>query len=133
MLVANSAAVKTILPFENEGAIQQYLVEKEEIEKRREEAKKKKEDEQRLHDEVTGQLAALDEGGDVHMGSSGGGFGVSVNPLKPILFPMQQNLELTCRIVRIVRSFVTWEESFNAFWIVIICMLGGLLLLFVPW
>jgi hypothetical protein len=133
MLISNSATVEMIQPYENKEAIQQYLAEKEEIEKKREEAKKKKEDEQQLHDEVTGQLVALDEGGEVQMGSSGGGFGVSVNPLKPILFPMQQNLELACRTVRIVRSFVTWEESINAFWIVILCMLGGLLLLFVPW
>jgi hypothetical protein len=133
MLVPNSTTVKTIQPYENEEAIQQYLAEKEEIEKRREEVKKNKEDEQTLHDEVTGQLAALDERGEVQMGTSGGGFGVSVNPLKPILFPMQQNLELACRTVRIARSFVTWEESVSAFWIVVLCLLGGLLLLFVPW
>ena len=46
---------------------------------------------------------------------------------------MQLNLQLACRMVRIIRSFLIWEESYYCFWIVILCMTGGLVLLFIPW
>jgi hypothetical protein len=131
VLVTNSSPVETIQPYENKEAIEQFFAEKKEIENKREEARKKKAEEDLLHEEVKGELN--DEEGEVQMGPSRHGFGVQLNPLKPILFPMQQNLELTCRILRIVRSYVTWEESINAFWIIILAMFGGLLLLFVPW
>lgn len=131
VLVTHSSPVETIHPYENKEAIERFLAEKKELENKREEAKKKKAEEDLLHEEVKGALD--DDEGEVQMGPSRQGPVVQLNPLAPILFPMQQNLELACRTVRIVRSYVTWEESINAFWIVILSMLGGLLLLFVPW
>ena len=131
VLVTNSSPVEVIQPNENKEAIEQFVAEKAKLEIEQEEAKKKKAEEDLLHQEVKEELD--DDEGEVQMGPSGLGPSVQLNPLKPILFPMQQNLEMACRIVRIVRSYITWEESINAFWIVILAMLGGLLLLFVPW
>jgi hypothetical protein len=59
--------------------------------------------------------------------------GFQLNVLKPILLPIQKILGQICRILRVARSIVTWDESFYAFAIVNISLVAGTVLLFVPW
>ena len=56
-----------------------------------------------------------------------------MNPLKPILHPVQKFLNQVCRILRAVKSVVTWEENYYPFWIVTLSLLGSLLVFFIPW
>lgn len=131
--VANSSSPLTIEPNQNLEEVQEYVAKKEEAEKRlKEEAEKRAKQEEKSRDAV-GHLESAQDGAEVDMRTQTGGLGVSVNPLKPILYPMQINLQLACRVVRICRSFVVWEESYYCFWIVIGSIVGGLVLLFIPW
>ncbi|CAB9508375.1 expressed unknown protein [Seminavis robusta] len=57
----------------------------------------------------------------------------SMNPLKPILHPVQMILYQVCRYLRITKSIVTWEENYYPFWITLCSMLGALLFFFIPW
>jgi len=132
-LVANTAPAQTIQPNQNEDEIKKYLAEKAEAERKRNEEAEKKAKEEEEQQNAVGRLEALEDGVEVDMRTKTGGFNVSVNPLKPILWPMQQNLERGCRVVHIIKSFLIWDESIYCFWIVIFSFVGGLLLLFIPW
>lgn len=59
--------------------------------------------------------------------------GVSIDPFKGLLFPVQQNLAMICRYVRHIRHIVTWQECYIAFWITTGCLLLSFMCLFVPW
>ena len=130
MLLARPA-VETIEPHQNEEAVTKFHAEKEEEYKKQKEKLEKKTAEENPQD-FAGELEALNEE-EIDITHSGHGFNVTVNPLKPILFPLQKHLEQACVAVRIARSLVTWEEPIYAFWIVLACMGGGLVLAFVPW
>lgn len=65
--------------------------------------------------------------------SKSGGVLQKMNPLKPILFPVQKMLHQLCVVFRIATSIVTWEENFYPFWIVTLCLVGSLLVFFIPW
>ena len=58
---------------------------------------------------------------------------MSLNPLKPLLFPLQQLLEQICFSIRVVSSVILWQECFQAFWIVTCSIFFGVLFVFVPW
>lgn len=133
-LISNRSSVVTIEPHQNEEEINKYLEEQAEAERKlAEEAEKRVKEEEEARDAV-GHLEATQDGAEVDMRTkTGTGLGVSVNPLRPILFPMQVNLAMACRVMHICRSFTTWEESYYCFWIVVVSIVGGLLLLFIPW
>eukprot|EP00545_Synedropsis_sp_CCMP1620_P005388 CAMPEP_0119030946 /NCGR_PEP_ID=MMETSP1176-20130426/41285_1 /TAXON_ID=265551 /ORGANISM="Synedropsis recta cf, Strain CCMP1620" /LENGTH=473 /DNA_ID=CAMNT_0006987327 /DNA_START=105 /DNA_END=1526 /DNA_ORIENTATION=+ len=59
--------------------------------------------------------------------------GMQINPLKPILLPIQKVLGLACQALRIVKSVVVWDESIYAFLITNACLFAGAVLIFVPW
>jgi hypothetical protein len=59
--------------------------------------------------------------------------GVSLDPFKPILFPVQQNLALICRYLRHVRYVLFWEECYIAFWVSAGCLLLSIICVFIPW
>ena len=59
--------------------------------------------------------------------------GVSMDPFKPILFPVQQNLAMVCRYVRHAKYVLFWEECYISFWIATACLLVAFICLFVPW
>jgi hypothetical protein len=59
--------------------------------------------------------------------------GVSVDPFKPIFFPIQKNLAMFCRTLRYARAIVTWDECYFTFWITTISVILGVAFLFVPW
>mmetsp|Transcript_12825 Transcript_12825/g.19882 ORF Transcript_12825/g.19882 Transcript_12825/m.19882 type:complete len:872 (-) Transcript_12825:391-3006(-) len=58
-----------------------------------------------------------------------GGFSL----LKPVLYPVQQNLARVCDALRIVRNIILWEESYYAFWITLGSFIMGVVFLMVPW
>lgn len=60
-------------------------------------------------------------------------FGMSINPLQPILYPLQQNLGVVVRYLRIVSSFFTGEESRFNFWIINVCIVLGVFCVGIPW
>ena len=59
--------------------------------------------------------------------------GVSIDPFKPILFPVQQNLATLCRYLRHLKYVVLWEECYITFWVVTGCIVLGTMFLFLPW
>ena len=75
----------------------------------------------------------MEEIGDETTDISTKGGGVSIDPFKPILFPVQQNLAIVCRYVRHVKHILMWEEFYIAFWVTAGCLLLSLIFFFVPW
>jgi hypothetical protein len=119
---------------EHEAKIKEYLATQEE---------KRRKDEERIatekeHLEVMGMVLSEDEAeanamDDTDIAMSPGGKKLVLNPLRPILLPLQLILGQVCIAVRIARSFVIWDESYGAFFITNGCVLGGLALIWVPW
>jgi hypothetical protein len=58
---------------------------------------------------------------------------LSVDPLKPILFPIQQNLSILCEVLRLIKNIVIWEECYYSFWVTLTCIVLGVTCLFIPW
>jgi hypothetical protein len=59
--------------------------------------------------------------------------GVSIDPFKPILFPLQQNLMMGCRYLRHAKFIVSWEECYISFWVTVGFLLLSFVCFFVPW
>jgi hypothetical protein len=59
--------------------------------------------------------------------------GITFDPFKPILYPLQQNLALVCRYTRRAKHIFCWQECYIAFWITAGCFLVSFIFLFVPW
>ncbi|KAL7573033.1 hypothetical protein ACA910_018725 [Epithemia clementina (nom. ined.)] len=72
-----------------------------------------------------------DTSGDISTNRKGGGF--SVDPFKAVLFPVQKNLAMLCKYLRLVRWIVYWEECYLSFWFTLGCFLISIAFLFVPW
>jgi hypothetical protein len=62
-----------------------------------------------------------------------GGLGISFNLLAKVLLPLQHKLGLVCRVLRIISSVLSWNDSFVAFIIVNACLAVGIVFLFIPW
>jgi hypothetical protein len=84
----------------------------------------------RLQEEYANEMEELGEM-DTDMSTKQGG--VSIDPFKPLLLPVQQNLALICRYVRNLKFIIFWEECYIAFWVVTGCLVLGTIFLFVPW
>jgi hypothetical protein len=59
--------------------------------------------------------------------------GLTIDPFKSLLFPLQQNLAMICRYVRHVRHVISWQECYIAFWITAGCVLLSIICVFIPW
>jgi hypothetical protein len=59
--------------------------------------------------------------------------GVSVDPFKQFLFPIQQCLAVLCRYVRHTKHVLTWQECYIAFWVTSACAILAVLTAFIPW
>ena len=57
----------------------------------------------------------------------------SMNPLKPILHPVQKILHDVLVAIRVAKSIVVWEENYYPFWIATGSFLASLLIFFIPW
>lgn len=129
--LADSSPPVEIADNENEAAIRRF---EEAAAERRKGREEDKEDSKEAAAKLTEFLSNEDEDeavdGDLSTKVSGG---VSVNPLKPILLPLQKVLGMICKALRIVCSIVTWDESLYAFVLTNVCLIGGLALIWVPW
>ncbi len=61
------------------------------------------------------------------------GGGLSLDPLKSTLYPIQIILAQCCGGLRLVKNIVTWEESYFSFWITVGCAFLAVVCAFVPW
>ena len=59
--------------------------------------------------------------------------GFTVDPLKPILFPLQIYLAMVVDSIRVTRNIVMWEETYYAFWLTAGFILLSVSCLFIPW
>jgi len=58
---------------------------------------------------------------------------MSMDPFKPLLFPIQQNLSLLLQRLRYIRFVIFWEECYFSFWVTTACFVLSFAFLFVPW
>merc|ERR1712174_111062 len=73
----------------------------------------------------------LDNVGDSIIESKG--VNVSVDPMKPILYPVQKNLGIVCDVLRVMKNLIIWEECYYSFWLTMGSFVVGVACLFVPW
>jgi hypothetical protein len=59
-------------------------------------------------------------------------FAGSVNPLKPILHPIQLQLRGYAVSLRILKSVVLWEDKYYSFWITVACFVGSVAIIWIP-
>lgn len=57
---------------------------------------------------------------------------LTVNPLKPVLYPIQLQLKQAVEYIRIAKSIVLWDETFTAFWITTACFAASAVLFWIP-
>lgn len=122
----------TIEPYQNKDEIEKHEAQKEEFKKQLKKEAKKKAAVESL-DKMDAELAAMNKAEDVEMATKKEGMGISLNPLEPILFPLQQNLYKVCIYLRVTRSLITWQEPLYAFWICLSCLVVGTVFMIVPW
>ena len=76
----------------------------------------------------------MEEIGDTNVDiSTKSGGGVSIDPLKPILYPIQQYLGIACNSLRFIKNIIIWEESYFAAIISLTSVVLAIALAFVPW
>lgn len=116
-------------PFEN---IDEVNAETERWVKRIEEAHKKAE--KASAEAEKEEEARLKEIGDADadIGTKVGG-GISIDPVRSALFPVQLMLGLLCRAVRFVKNVVIWQEPYFSFWIATGSLALAIACVFVPW
>lgn len=124
------AQKETIEPNQNIDEVKKFLAKEAEVRKKLDE-KTKEEMEEEAREKDT--EAIIEDAGKVDMKTKMKRLEVSMSPFKFVLYPIQQKLEIACQYVCITKSFLMWEESYYCYWIVIISMTGGLVVLFVPW
>jgi hypothetical protein len=133
VLLFNRSFIDTIDPNEQKEEVEKFLADEAALAaERKEEAKKAQEKAEKEAAELEQELAQEAKENEA-LETEKRGWGVSVQPLKPFLYPLQQHLGLAVVVVRVVRSIVTWEESHVAFWLTNACLASGLLLIAVPW
>lgn len=59
--------------------------------------------------------------------------GVSIDPFKAVLYPVQQALAVLIRYLRQTKHILLWGESYLSFWISTICFAVAIVFAFVPW
>lgn len=132
-LLTNKAPPVNIDPQENEGAVRAY----------EKATKERKECEMRRAEEAAARAEKIDAFFSEERQSAQEAFQEdaatrlvhrpTINPLAKYLLPIQQYLGVTCKTLRVISSVVMWDESLYAFAITNACLLGGILLLWIPW
>lgn len=121
----------SIAPLENYAEAKRFADEwRKRITESEEKAAKAYRESVRLQEEYANEAEEFVET-DTDMSTKQGG--MSIDPFKPLLYPVQQNLALVCRYVRHVKFVIFWEECYISFWVATGCILLGTVFLFVPW
>ena len=142
-LLTNTAPPERIEPHENEDRIRHV----DEIDRRRKSDEMQKAEEAADQAKKLGAFLVVESSGadeqvktDLSTNKGGGGFTAFASKAIPIpniaamvLLPFQRNLGMVCKFLRVLSSFVMWDESIYAFAIVNVCLAGGIGALFVPW
>lgn len=129
----------TIEPNQNKLEIIEYnraqKKKRQELEKQRaEEAKHDKALKTELGEEIE-EAGAEDEdittkkGGPIAKGIAK----INVNPLKPVLYPIQKKLHKAVMSSRAAGSIIRWDEPFYAYWIVTFSLLSSIMTFWLPW
>lgn len=85
-----------------------------------------------LYEEHQSQLAQVgDQTADTNIATSTGG--VSLDPLKFVLYPLQQYLGMLVVSIRFIKNVLIWNEPYIAFILSLVFFVIGVVLLFVPW
>jgi hypothetical protein len=132
-LLLNSVSPETIPTNDRLSEINEF---QEKI-KLAEEKRMQRKEQSTKHDQeveaLQGQVATEDV--DITSSSKKAGLlgNVSVNPLKPVLYPIQKELKKAVTAVRIAKAIVLWEATYFAFWITTLAFLACALVFFVPW
>ena len=58
---------------------------------------------------------------------------LNVQPLKPILWPVQLKLRRIALSLRVVSSVFLWVHSYYAFWITTLSFVGSVAVVWIPW
>lgn len=85
-----------------------------------------KEEEERLK-----ELEAIGNA-DADISTKVGG-GISVDPMKAALHPVQLLVGQICRVLRFIKHVVNWDEAYFSFWVTIGSAFLAFACLFVPW
>lgn len=126
----SSTPPDSIEPFQNSEETQAFLeawtkritMAEEKVAKQYEEAMTEREAYER-------EMEEIGEGGDMSTKSRG----VSIDPFKPILFPVQRNLAMVLRYVRTLKHILSWEECYISFWVTVGCGMLSFVFFFIPW
>jgi hypothetical protein len=81
------------------------------------------------HESQMAQVGDQTASTDIATGTSG----VSLDPLKFVLYPIQQYLALACKALRFIKNVLIWDEPYIAFILTFVFFGIGFVLLFVPW
>lgn len=124
----------TVKRNENLDAINEYNESRAALKKAREEVVKTIQMEQKKYEAYLNmEVSKLEEEVDIMTQARGGLSSLTLAPFKGVLLPLQRALHGICIMLRITKSIVVWRESLISFWIVTLCLLGSLLLLWIPW
>eukprot|EP00934_Nitzschia_sp_Nitz4_P000987 Nitzschia sp. Nitz4//scaffold248_size28759//12858//16752//NITZ4_008109-RA/size28759-snap-gene-0.10-mRNA-1//-1//CDS//3329543992//987//frame0 len=119
---------------ENLDAIKAYNEERAKQKKAREDVLNTIQMEQRKYEAyINSESSKLEEEVDIMTQAQGGLTSMALAPFRGILLPIQHLLNNICVVLRVVKSVVIWRDSFAAFWIVSLSLIGSLLILFIPW
>lgn len=125
---------ETIAANENIDQIKPHLEALEQRKKCEEEVKQRKalelEEEVKRHE---AEMAVLSEASIATAKRETVKFFESLNPVKPILHPVQNILHSLCIYLRIFSSIVSWADNYFPFWIVTACFVVSFVIFFIPW
>lgn len=134
MLIFNRAMVGPEIIPENHKEKEAKLLEekrKDRIIKAEEAVRKRHEEQMKILAEHEKEVAELKQEADTDIATKRGG--ISIDPLKSFLYPVQQQLAQVCAIVRIVKNIYIWDEPYFAFFLTTASLLIGIVFLFLPW
>jgi C2 domain len=119
-------------PFENSEAANEEITKwVKRIEESKEKAERDLIEAQKVEEERLKELEEIGEA-DADIGTKVGG-GISIDPVRAALYPIQLMLGIVCRGVRFVKNVITWEEAYFSFWIATGSLFLAVVCLFVPW
>ena len=123
---------QSIKPFEGfEGAkleMEQWMKRIEDAQERSKEAYEKSQKDERE------RLKELEEIGDTETDiSTKVGGGITIDPIKSALYPVQLLLGVICTKLRFVKNVIIWEECYFTFWITTFSAILAFASFFIPW
>lgn len=102
------------------------------LEKAKKEAEEYQMEQMKLQEEHEEMLAeAGDQTADTNISTRKNK--ISFDPLKFVLYPIQQYLAMVCTALRFAKNVLVWDEPYLAFLITSACLVIGTVFLFVPW